>query len=110
MLRGLFCSESWRIVAMAGVTDSDREADLRALAERMRFHMENAGDRFTLTRIVELPESARETNLTLDEVQEVSTPGSCAACAAVEALKGRALRAWPKTRGRALHRGSAALA
>ena len=56
---------------MTRVTDSEREAHLRDLAERMHFRMEKSGERFTLTRTIDLPRPARETDLTLDEVQEV---------------------------------------
>jgi hypothetical protein len=56
---------------MAAATDGDREAHLRALAERMQFRMEKAGERFTLTRTLDLPRPERESDLTLDEVQEL---------------------------------------
>lgn len=56
---------------MADVTERDREAHLRNLAERMQFRMEKSGDRFTLTRTADLSRPERETNLTLDEVQHL---------------------------------------
>jgi len=56
---------------MADISESEREAHLRDLAERMQFRMEKSGDRFTLTRTLDLPEPERETNLTLDGVQEL---------------------------------------
>jgi hypothetical protein len=56
---------------MAGVMTSEREAHLRALAERMQFRMEKSGGRYTLTRTLDLPRPERETDLTLDEVQEL---------------------------------------
>ena len=56
---------------MAGVTDSERETHLRDLAERMQFRMEKSGERFTLTRTADLSRPERETELTLDEVQEM---------------------------------------
>ena len=55
---------------MVSITD-DREAHLRELAERMHFRMEKCGERFTLTRTLDLPRPARETDLTLDGVQEL---------------------------------------
>jgi hypothetical protein len=56
---------------MAGGTDSQRETHLRDLAERMQFRMEKSGERFTLTRTADLSRPERETNLTLDEVQQL---------------------------------------
>ena len=56
---------------MAAVTDDQREAHLRDLAERMQFRMEKSGEHFILTRTADLSRPARATDLTLDEVQEV---------------------------------------
>jgi hypothetical protein len=56
---------------MAGVSDSEREAHLRDLADRMQFRMEKSGDGFTLTRTADLSRPERATGLTLEEVQEL---------------------------------------
>jgi hypothetical protein len=51
--------------------ETEREAHLRLLAERMQFRMEGAGGRYTLTRSTDLPRTEREENLTLDQVQDL---------------------------------------
>ncbi len=50
---------------------SDREARLRALAERLDFRIEKHAGRFTLTRSLDLSRPEREDNLTLDQAEEL---------------------------------------
>ena len=50
---------------------SEREAHLLALAERLQFSVEKHGDRFTLTRTADVKQPERETDLTLDEAEEL---------------------------------------
>ena len=52
-------------------SDTEREAQLRALAERLEFRMDGANGRYTLTRTVDLSRTEREVNLTLDEVEKL---------------------------------------
>jgi hypothetical protein len=52
-------------------SDTEREAQLRALAERLEFRMDGSGGRYTLTRTVDLSRVEREENLTLDQVQDL---------------------------------------
>ncbi len=51
--------------------DTEREAQLRTLAERLEFRMDGANGRYTLTRTVDLSRTEREVNLTLDEVEKL---------------------------------------
>jgi len=48
---------------------SEREANLRALAARMEFTVEKTGDRFTLTRTADVSPPEREEGLTLDQAE-----------------------------------------
>lgn len=50
---------------------SDREADLRALADKLLFRLERSGDKFTLTRTADVSKPVRHENLSLDEVEEL---------------------------------------
>ena len=50
---------------------TEREAHLFALAERLQFSVEKNGDRFTLTRTAEVKRPERETNLTLEQAEEL---------------------------------------
>ena len=52
-------------------SDTEREAQLRTLAERLEFRMDGAGGRYTLTRTVDLSRTEREDDLTLDEVEKL---------------------------------------
>lgn len=54
---------------MSDVSQKEREAKLRALADRMEFTVEKTGDRFTLTRTVDVPTPEREEGLTLDQAE-----------------------------------------
>lgn len=54
---------------MSDVSQKEREAKLRALADRMEFTVEKTGDRFTLTRTVDVPAPEREEGLTLDQAE-----------------------------------------
>ena len=54
---------------MSDVSERERETNLRALAKRMEFTVEKTGDRFTLTRTVDVPTLEREEGLTLDQAE-----------------------------------------
>jgi hypothetical protein len=49
----------------------EREAHLFTLAERLQFSVEKNGDRFTLTRTAGVKRPERESDLTLDEAEEL---------------------------------------
>jgi hypothetical protein len=49
----------------------DREAGLRALAERLEFTLETHGDRYTLTRTADVSRPVREDNLTFAEAEKL---------------------------------------
>ncbi len=49
----------------------EREAHLRALAQELQFSVEKHGDRFTLTRTAEVSRPERQSDLTLDQVENV---------------------------------------
>jgi hypothetical protein len=51
--------------------ESAREGDLHRLAAMLSFKLEKQGTRFTLTRIIDVPEPVRHDNLTSDEVQNI---------------------------------------
>ena len=51
--------------------ETEREAQLRTLAERLEFRMDGADGRYSLTRTVDLSRPEREVNLTLDEVEDL---------------------------------------
>jgi hypothetical protein len=46
-----------------------REQHLQELAEKLLFELHAEGQRYTLTRDVDVPERVRHDNLTLDEVE-----------------------------------------
>ncbi len=48
---------------------NDREAHLRALADKLLFAVEKSGDRFTLTRTADVPRPVREAGLTLGQAE-----------------------------------------
>src|SRR6476646_8997138 len=57
-----------------GVSDSNfdkRESHLRVLADQLYFTVEKNGDRFTLKRTVDVSEPVCESNLDLDEAEEL---------------------------------------
>ena len=54
-----------------GQDRSKREADLRDLARRLFFHVERRGERFTLTRTVDVPGTVRKEDLTLAAAEEL---------------------------------------
>ena len=54
---------------MSGVSQKERETNLRALAKRMEFTVVKIGDCFTLTRTVDVPTPEREEGLTLDQAE-----------------------------------------
>ncbi len=58
---------------MANVTQkqSEREADMRALASKLEFMVEKTGDRFTLIRIANVTPPVREERLTLDQAEKL---------------------------------------
>ncbi len=49
----------------------EREAQLFSLAERLQFSVEKNGDRFTLTRTAEVKRPERQSDLTLDQAEEL---------------------------------------
>ncbi len=49
----------------------EREAQLFGLAERLQFSVEKNGDRFTLTRTAEVRRPERQSDLTLDQAEEL---------------------------------------
>lgn len=49
----------------------EREAQLFSLAERLQFSVEKNGDRFTLTRTAEVRRPERQSDLTLDQAEEL---------------------------------------
>jgi hypothetical protein len=57
-----------------GISNSnfdERESHLRVLADQLYFTVEKNGDRFTLKRTVDVSEPVCETNLGLDEAEEL---------------------------------------
>jgi len=57
-----------------GVSASDfdeRESHLRVLADQLFFKVERNGDRFTLKRTADVLEPVCESNLSLDEAEEL---------------------------------------
>ena len=50
---------------------NEREAHLRVLADKLFFTVEKTGERFTLKRTVDVEEAVCESNLTLDQAEEV---------------------------------------
>jgi hypothetical protein len=53
------------------MADSISQANLRTLAERLQFKVEQHGDRFTLTRTADVSQPVVEEGLTLSEAQEL---------------------------------------
>ena len=51
--------------------ETERETQLRALAERLEFRMDGSDGRYSLTRTADLSRPEREVNLTLDEVEDL---------------------------------------
>jgi len=49
----------------------EREADMRALAEKLQFTVEKTGGGFILTRTADLSRPEREENLTLSQAEEL---------------------------------------
>ena len=49
----------------------EREARLYSLAERLQFSVEKSGDRFTLTRTAEVKRPERQTDLTIEQAEEL---------------------------------------
>ena len=56
-----------------GVSDSneERESHLRVLADQLLFTVEKNGDRFTLKRTADVEEPVCESNLNLDEAEDL---------------------------------------
>jgi hypothetical protein len=63
----------------------EREAHLRALADRLEFTVEKAGDRFKLTRTSDVSCPVYERSSLSRKRKSCSLPGSCAAFREVEA-------------------------
>jgi hypothetical protein len=53
------------------MTESISEANLRRLAERLQFQVEQHGDRFTLTRTADVSRPVVEEGLTLSDAHEL---------------------------------------
>ncbi|HUI96120.1 MAG TPA: hypothetical protein VLX44_10230 [Xanthobacteraceae bacterium] len=51
--------------------ETEREADLRALAHRLQFAVERTGDHFRLTRTAGVSRPVREEGLTLREAEDL---------------------------------------
>ena len=49
----------------------EREAHLRTLAEQLQFSIEKHGDLFTLTRTADLSRPERQSDLTLEQAENV---------------------------------------
>ena len=56
-----------------GVSDSneERESHLRVLADQLLFTVEKNGDRFTLKRTADVEEPVCESNLSIDEAEDL---------------------------------------
>jgi hypothetical protein len=50
---------------------NERETHLRALADLLEFTVEKTGDRFTLTRTVDVSPPVREQHLTIDQAEKL---------------------------------------
>jgi hypothetical protein len=50
---------------------SEREAHLRALADKLEFRVEKVGSRFTLTRTADVSEPVRHEALTMEQAEEL---------------------------------------
>lgn len=53
------------------VISSQREAHLRALADKLMFDVERSGERFTLTRTADVSKPVRHERLTIDQAEEL---------------------------------------
>ena len=58
---------------------SDREREMRELAERLLFDINEQKARFTLTRTADVPARVRREDLTLSEAERFWKPRNCAA-------------------------------
>ena len=67
---------------MGGATE--REANLRAQAEQLQFSVEKHGDRFTLTRTADVSRPERQSDLTLDQMEDVCAGGDSGVSEAVD--------------------------
>jgi hypothetical protein len=52
-------------------TNNEREAHLRALADRLLFEVEKSGERFTLTRTADVSKPVRHERLTIEQAEEL---------------------------------------
>jgi hypothetical protein len=50
---------------------AEREAHLRELAKALQFSVEKHGDRFTLTRTADVSRPERQSDLTLDQMEDL---------------------------------------
>ena len=67
-LRPFNVGEQTRTI-MAGA--NEREAHLRALTEQLQFSVETHGDRFTLIGTADVSRPERQSDLTLDQMEDV---------------------------------------
>jgi len=51
--------------------NNEREAHLRALADKLLFKVEQSGGRFTLTRTADVSKPVRHEQLTIDQAEEL---------------------------------------
>lgn len=51
--------------------NNEREAHLRALADKLLFKIERRGERFTLTRTADVSKPVRHERLTIDQAEEL---------------------------------------
>jgi hypothetical protein len=51
--------------------NNEREAHLRALADRLLFEVEKSGERFTLTRTADVSKPVRHERLTIEQAEEL---------------------------------------
>jgi len=55
----------------SGLRTEQREAHLRALADKLLFTVEKAGDRFSLSRTADVSRPVRREGLTLEQAEEL---------------------------------------
>ena len=51
--------------------NNEREAHLRALADKLLFKVERSGERFTLTRTADVSKPVRHERLTIEQAEEL---------------------------------------
>jgi hypothetical protein len=51
------------------IQESERERHMRQLADKLLFEVQKQGDRFTLSRSIDVSNPVRQQNLTLDDAE-----------------------------------------